>query len=92
MKQVIVDKMKKRYAEKGESIEDELFDRITHEVAAGAMKYALLSCSNHVQINFDVAKVGPPSTLNPSCYYYSGQPPDITQYCPMVLKKSNHVL
>ena len=46
-----------RYAEKGEDISPEMFNKITHEVAAGAMKYALLSCSCHVQINFDIAKV-----------------------------------
>jgi arginyl-tRNA synthetase len=57
LKTVIVEKMKKRYAEKGEDISPEMFNKITHEVAAGAMKYALLSCSCHVQINFDIAKV-----------------------------------
>ena len=31
--------------------------QIEHEVAAASMKYALLSCSCHVQINFDIAKV-----------------------------------
>eukprot|EP00976_Prorocentrum_cordatum_P110707 1195248-Prorocentrum_minimum.AAC.1 len=45
----------------GEELEPELFERITHEVAAGAMKYALLSCGCHVQINFDIAKVRTPS-------------------------------
>jgi len=57
LKAVIVDKMHKRYSEKGEVLAPELFEKITHEVASGAMKYALLSCSCHVQINFDIAKV-----------------------------------
>lgn len=59
-----MDKMHKRYSEKGEVLAPELFEKITHEVASGAMKYALLSCSCHVQINFDIAKV-PPAALPP---------------------------
>jgi len=57
LKAVIVEKMRKRFDEKGEVLGEELFNKITHEIAAGAMKYALLSCSCHVQINFDIAKV-----------------------------------
>jgi arginyl-tRNA synthetase len=49
--------MRKRFDEKGEVLGEDLFNKITHEIAAGAMKYALLSCSCHVQINFDIAKV-----------------------------------
>jgi len=57
LKAVIVEKMRKKYVDKGEDISQEQFEAVTHEVAAASMKYALLSCSCHVQINFDIAKV-----------------------------------
>ncbi|KAK3271573.1 hypothetical protein CYMTET_20092, partial [Cymbomonas tetramitiformis] len=57
LKAVIVEKLRTRFQQKEEEIEPELFEKITHEVAAASMKYALLSVSCHAIINFDIAKV-----------------------------------
>jgi len=57
LKEVIREKMDKKYKEKGEDISTEMFDTVTHEVSTAAMKYALLSVSCMTQINFDIAKI-----------------------------------
>ena len=57
LKEVIREKMDKKYKEKGEDISAEMFDTVTHEVSTAAMKYALLSVSCMTQINFDIAKI-----------------------------------
>ena len=57
LKSVIREKMRKKYADSGEEVSDEMFDTVTHEVSTAAMKYALLSVSCLTQINFDIAKI-----------------------------------
>ena len=57
LKEVISEKMAKKYKEKGEEMSPEQFNAITHEVSTAAMKYALLSVGCLTQINFDIAKI-----------------------------------
>eukprot|EP00899_Mesostigma_viride_P017491 jgi/Mesvir1/25743/Mv01924-RA.2 len=57
LKEVITDKMRAKYEEKGEALDPALFNKITHEVSTAAMKYALLAVSLRSVINFNIAKV-----------------------------------
>jgi len=57
LKTVIREKMRKKYVDKGETVDEKMFDQVTHEVSTAAMKYALLSVGCLTQINFDIAKI-----------------------------------
>jgi len=57
LKEVIRSTMREKYAAKGEAVADSFFDAVTHEVSTAAMKYALLSVSCTMQINFDIKKI-----------------------------------
>eukprot|EP00227_Mantoniella_beaufortii_P005309 CAMPEP_0197614138 /NCGR_PEP_ID=MMETSP1326-20131121/59372_1 /TAXON_ID=1155430 /ORGANISM="Genus nov. species nov., Strain RCC2288" /LENGTH=718 /DNA_ID=CAMNT_0043183007 /DNA_START=37 /DNA_END=2193 /DNA_ORIENTATION=- len=57
LKEVIKEKMAKKYKDKGEEMSPEQFEAVTHEVSTAAMKYALLSVGCLTQINFDIAKI-----------------------------------
>lgn len=57
LKEVIRASMRDKYAAKGETVSEAFFEGVTHEVSAAAMKYALLSVSCTMQINFDIKKI-----------------------------------
>lgn len=57
LKDVIKSTMREKYASKGEAVSPEFFESVTHEVSTAAMKYALLSVSCQMQINFDIKKI-----------------------------------
>lgn len=57
IKEEVRSKMAAKYAERGDNVEKEFFDRVTHEISTAAMKYALLCVSCQTQISFDIAKI-----------------------------------